>query len=111
MKVVKILSFFLRFFYALMSDAEPRNILRDDFYYLSDQTISKFKMFQGFDPYFLFSGKRLEQAYLIWQQTPQPMLSSIIQANGFHLPENFYSNNGSSMVLRMIQHFDKLSDL
>lgn len=66
----------------LMSDAAERGILRDDYYFLSDNVLGRFKMFQGYDPYTPFPGTRLEQAYSIWRQTPKGMRDAILQANG-----------------------------
>ncbi len=71
----------------LLNDARERNLLRDDFYHLSDSVLRGFKMFQGFDPLTEFPGYRLEQAYLIWQQCPQQTLKAVLEANGFFIPD------------------------
>jgi hypothetical protein len=73
----------------LLTDARSRGALRDDFYYLSEQLLQKFKLFQSIDPMLPFPGTRLEQAYLIWRQTPRGMMQAILSANGFTLPPDF----------------------
>lgn len=67
----------------LRYDAEERGLLCDEYYFLSRSVLSKFKMLQGFDPLTEFPGCRLEQAHLIWLQTPQRMRNAILEANGF----------------------------
>lgn len=66
----------------LCRDATERNLLRDDYYFLSDLILSKFKMFQGFDPFTPFPGHCIEQAHLIWRQTPINVKNAILEANG-----------------------------
>jgi hypothetical protein len=78
----------------LLSDAGERKLLRDDFYFLSDQVLQKFKMLQGFDCTTHFPGNRLEQALLIWRQCPRNTLKAILKANGFVLPEDFIQTSG-----------------
>jgi hypothetical protein len=69
----------------LFDDACTRGLLRDDFYFLSDTVLAKFKMFQGLDPYLEFAGYRIEQARSIWNQSPYNLLSSIINAQDLGL--------------------------
>jgi hypothetical protein len=70
--------------YALLfADASARGPISDDYYFLSDDVLGRFKMFQGFDPSEPFPGGRLEQVYHIWRQCPQGMLEAVLQANGF----------------------------
>lgn len=63
-------------------DAKERGLLCDDYYFLSDLVLSKFKMFQGFDPFTHFPGLCIEQAHLIWRQTPLTVKNAILEANG-----------------------------
>lgn len=70
----------------LVQNAQNRQLLYDDFYYLSDSVLAKFKMLQSFDPFSDFPGYRLEQAYLIWCQCPLQLLNAIAEANG--LPQS-----------------------
>jgi hypothetical protein len=72
--------------YAILAiDAAEREILRDDFYFLSDEVLAAFKRFQGFPPTSEFPGSRIEQAHLIWAQSPFSMRAAIANANGFSL--------------------------
>ena len=64
-------------------------MLRDDFYYLTDLILKKFKVAQSIDPFLEFPAGPLEQAYLIWRQTPRGMLNALLNANGFSLPNDF----------------------
>lgn len=63
-----------------------RYLLRDDFYFLSDSVLARFKMFQGFEPSDEFPGYRLEQACTIWSAPPQNTLRAVLAANGFRPP-------------------------
>lgn len=67
----------------LLDDAVKRCILSDKHYFLSDQVLCKFKLFQSYDPYEYFPGVRLEQAYLIWNSAPLTIRNRILEANGF----------------------------
>jgi hypothetical protein len=64
----------------LATDAKERGILRDDFYFISDDALGRFKMFQGFDYFTLFPGCRIEQAFLIWAQCPLKTLQAVVSA-------------------------------
>jgi hypothetical protein len=86
-------------FRLLVLDAERRNLLRDDFYYLSDQLLSKFKMLQGFDPETPFLGNRVQQAFMIWRQCPRQVRDGILRANGFSIPENFVMTGAITVFL------------
>jgi hypothetical protein len=66
-------------------------IISDDFYHFTDQLLAKFKRFQGLNHVLEFPGTRLEQAALIWRQTPRGLLNAILKANGASLPPAFYS--------------------
>jgi len=66
----------------LVSDARERKVLCNELYYLSNKVLSKFKMLQGFDPFTEFPGFRLEQAHLIWLQSPLQLRNAILEANG-----------------------------
>jgi len=67
----------------LFVDGERRGLLDSNYYYLSDSVLAKFKMFQGFDWSTPFPGSRIEQAYLIWRQSPKGITDAILAANGF----------------------------
>lgn len=69
-----------RLYGTLLDDARQRGLLRDDFYYLSDEVLTSFKLAQGFEVYDEFRGFRLEQAYEIWNQCPQHTLRAVLMA-------------------------------
>jgi hypothetical protein len=69
-----------RLYAILATDAKERGILRDDFYFISDDVLGRFKMFQGFDYFTPFPGYRVEQAYLIWAQCPVNMMKAVVSA-------------------------------
>jgi hypothetical protein len=83
-----------RLYSILAADATERGILRDDFYFVSDDVLGRFKMFQGFGYFTPFPGFRLEQAFLIWAQMPQNLRRALLLAVGVEmanepkLPEN-----------------------
>lgn len=76
-------------FSTLVADAKKRKMLNDEYYYLSDEVLRIFKAFQGLSPDLPFPGSRLEQSFLIWQQTPREMLNAILRANGIFFPKDF----------------------
>ena len=88
------------FFGALISDAKRRNMLSDEYYYLSDEVLMKFKAFQSISRNLIFPGSRLEQAFLIWRQTPRRTLSAILQAMGFSLPDDFIQTGPFSIITK-----------
>jgi hypothetical protein len=88
------------YYCTLADDATSRGLLhRDDFYFFSDQFLAKFKLFQSIEWDVPIPGTRLEQAALIWRQTPRCTMNAILEANGFPpVPRNFIQT-GSSAVL------------
>ncbi len=86
------------FFSALMSDAKRRSLLNDQYYYLSDEVLIKFKAFQSISRDLPFPGTRLEQAYLIWRQTPRRTLGAFLQAMGFSLSDDFIQLGTFSVI-------------
>lgn len=79
----------------LLENAKERGTLCDDFYFVGDQMLRSFKKMQGFNPDTVFPGCRLEQAFLIWRQTPRAILHALMRANGFELPEDFVQTGPS----------------
>ena len=69
-------------FGALSKSANLKENYCEDFYYLSDLVLCKFKLFQGHAPTLDFPGNRIDQAYLIWNCSPISMVNSILEANG-----------------------------
>ena len=68
------------FFGRLCDDAKSRHLLRDDFYFLSNEVLAMFKLAQGFEPNQYFPGFRIEQAFAIWNQCPQNTLLALLKA-------------------------------
>ncbi len=75
-------------FDVLANDAIERERINDDYYFLSDQILSKFKILQSFDSSMIVKGYRIEQASLIWHQSPNVMRKAIAEANGIDIPNN-----------------------
>ena len=71
-----------RLYCILDQDSVERDMLRLGFYDLTDQTLAKFKLFQGFAPETVFPGPPVRQAYLIWAQTSINVRKAIAAANG-----------------------------
>lgn len=65
---------------ALVQDARERELLNDQYYFLSNEVLNAFKRFQGFDPAMQFPGFRLEQACDIWDECPQHTLKAVLKA-------------------------------
>ena len=79
-------------------------MLRDDFYFLSEMTLKRFKLFQDFEPSTSFPGSRIQQAYFIWAQSSLGVRKQLAEANGFPMTDQpilpgeaylvFSGNNG-----------------
>lgn len=69
----------------LLQDAVERDLLHTDFYFLHDRVLQTFKELQGFTADCEFPGTPLEQAYLIWRQTPPGLFAALLPANGFRV--------------------------
>ncbi|MHB1079678.1 MAG: HNH endonuclease [Prosthecobacter sp.] len=83
------IDFMMEAYELLLRDAKERETLCDDFYFIGDQMLNSFKKLQGFESNIVFPGCRLEQAFLIWRQTPRHTLHALLQANGFELSQDF----------------------
>ena len=71
-----------RLYSILTDDAVERGLMRDDFYFLSDELLASFKRMQGYDPTTYFPGSRIEQAYLISAEGDLGMRRAMAEANG-----------------------------
>ncbi|HZV06253.1 MAG TPA: hypothetical protein VE999_14335 [Gemmataceae bacterium] len=71
-----------RLYSILTDDAVERGLMRDDFYFISDELLASFKRMQGYDPATYFPGSRIEQAYLILAEGELGMRRAIAEANG-----------------------------
>jgi hypothetical protein len=88
-----------RLYSILATDAKERGILSDDFYFISDDVLGRFKMFQGFDYFTPFPGCRLEQAFIIWAQCSFNTRQAIASANGFDLPPEPFMPRSAFIML------------
>jgi hypothetical protein len=95
-------------FGALLADARGRHLLDDKYYYLSDEVLGIFKAFQSISRQLVFPGSRLEQAFLIWQQTPRGLLNAILQVDGIALPDDFIQT-GSTLIIAENDSFDSFT--
>ena len=71
-----------RLYSILTDDAVERGLMRDEFYFLSDELLASFKRMQGYDPATYFPGSRIEQAYLILAEGELGMRRAMAEANG-----------------------------
>jgi hypothetical protein len=76
-------------FRLLAQDGPSRGILREEYYFLSDQLLESFKKFQGIPPDLPFSGSCVLQAHLIWRQTPRRLLKALAKSMEIELPMDF----------------------
>ncbi|MFN4009860.1 MAG: HNH endonuclease [Pannonibacter sp.] len=77
-----------RLYSILLDDAVERGLMREDFYFLSDEVLGSLKRMQGYDLNTYFPGSRLEQAYLILAEPELQMRQAIAEANGFKLSDS-----------------------
>jgi hypothetical protein len=87
------------FFELLAEDQQRRKIGDERHYFVSDPGLRTFKKFQGIRAGLVFPGTRIQQAALIWRQTPRALMGSLLAANGFVLPPDLIQI-GSCTVLR-----------
>jgi len=87
----------MEMYWLLLNDARDREILCDEFYFLSERILQSFKRAQTIEPTLQFPGGPLEQAYLIWRQTPRSMLKALLGANGIELPDDFIQLGGVTL--------------
>ncbi|MGH6846826.1 MAG: hypothetical protein ACREC0_05145 [Methylocella sp.] len=66
----------------LTDDAVERDLMRDEFYFLSDELLASFKRMQGYDPATYFPGSRVEQPYLILAEGELGMRRAMAKADG-----------------------------
>ncbi len=77
---------------ALVIDSSRRNLFDEHLYYFSDKALHAFREIQGIPDAAIFKGRKIEQAYQIWNQTPRGMLEAIMQSVGVKLPDNYVQN-------------------
>ncbi len=88
---------------ALVIDSEIRGLLQDKYYYFDDHALSVFRDLQGIPIAASFDGRRIEQAYQIWNQTPRSMLESILGSMGVSIP-NDYVQDGMISIYKSDQY-------
>ncbi|WLA83229.1 HNH endonuclease [Bradyrhizobium elkanii] len=76
-----------RLFSILTDDAVERNLMKDDFYFLSDKVLGSLKRMQGYDPATYFPGSRIEQPYLILAECELGMRRAIAGADGLPMTD------------------------
>lgn len=83
---------FIGYLGALVIDSHRRNLLGEHLYYYSDKALEAFKKIQGIPDAAKFEGRRIEQAYQIWNQTPRGMFEAILGSVGVTVPEDYTQN-------------------
>ena len=81
-----------------MRDAVERGLMREEFYFLSDEVLTCFKRMQGYDGT-KFPGAPIEQAYLILAECEHEMRRSILEANDAPMPDRPLLPGGMYLVL------------
>src|SRR5262249_39894 len=76
-----------RLYSILTDDAVERGLMRDDYYFLSDDTLASLKRMQGYHPSTYFPGSRIEQAYLILAEGEVGVRSALAHANDLPMPD------------------------
>lgn len=88
-----------RLYSILTDDAVERDLMREEFYFLSDQLLASFKRMQGYDPTTFFPGSRIEQAYLILAEGELGARRAMARANGVPMTDEPLLPGGLYMVL------------
>ena len=88
-----------RLYSILTDDAVERGLMREDFYFLSDELLASFKRMQGYDPTTFFPGSRVEQAYLILAECELNMRRAMAEANGVPMTHQPLLPGGLYLVL------------
>jgi hypothetical protein len=88
-----------RLYSILTDDAVERGLMREEFYFLSDELLASFKRMQGYDPATYFPGSRIEQAYLILAEGEFGKRRAIAEANGMPVTNKPLLPGGLYLVL------------
>lgn len=89
-----------RLYSILTDDAVERDLMRDEFYFLSDELLASFKRMQGYDPATYFPGSRVEQAYLILAEGELGMRRAMAKADGVPMTDQPLLPGGLYLVFR-----------
>lgn len=68
-------------FRALAKSSRQLHPGRDEFYFLSQSVLQKFKFMQGFDPLDDIAGTPIEQAWYVWDCAPVNVVEALIRVN------------------------------
>ncbi|MBA1143267.1 hypothetical protein [Mesorhizobium neociceri] len=88
-----------RLYSILTDDAVERGLMRDQFYFLSDELLATFKRMQGYDPATYFPGSCIEQAYLILAESEFGSRRAMAEANGVPITDKPLLPGGLYLVL------------
>src|SRR6185437_5375830 len=88
-----------RLYSILTDDAVERGLMREEFYFLSNEVLASFKRMQGYDPATQFPGSRVEQAYLILAEGELAARRAIARANGVPMTDQPLLPGGLYLVL------------
>jgi hypothetical protein len=88
-----------RLYSILTDDGVERGLMREEFYFLSDEVLACFKRMQGYDPETYFPGSHIEQAYLILAECELGMRRAIAEANGMPMTDLPLLPGGIYLVL------------
>jgi hypothetical protein len=86
-----------RLYSILTDDAVERGLMREEFYFLSDEVLTCFKRMQGYGGT-NFPGARIEQAYLILAECEYGIRRSTLEANDFPMPDRPLLPGGMYLV-------------
>jgi len=87
-----------RLYSILTDDAVERDLMREDFYFLSDNLLATYKKMQGYDPTTHFPGSCIEQAYLILAEGELDARRALAEANGFPMTDQPLLPGGKYLV-------------
>jgi hypothetical protein len=87
-----------RLYSILTDDAVERDLMRQEFYFLSDEVLTSFKRMQGYGPETHFPGACIEQAYLILAEYEHGIRKSIAEANDVPMPDRPLLPGGKYLV-------------
>jgi hypothetical protein len=88
-----------RLYSILTDDAVERSLMREDFYFLSDEMLACFKRMQGYAPETYFPGSRIERAYMILAECGLNTRRAMLEANGFPMIDQPILPGGMYLVL------------
>jgi hypothetical protein len=87
-----------RLYSILTDDAVERGLMRQEFYFLSDEVLTCFKRMQGYDPETYFPGACIEQAYLILAECEHGIRRAVVEANDVPMPNRPLLPGGMYLV-------------